>query len=283
MGLIALPTDWSRQPRQPRWSALARRAYALVHTGGGWVGDAENRVIPMALASGMRPHADGAYLLGRNDTNGPSAESLLGRWNIASTQPASASAMCMVATIWRTGATANMGYLASWGESGTGTRCHVLTTSTTLVVSMRETQFATPRAQTYALTAGQRNTWAVRAVAGDGIYVWRDGELLSPSSSSGTMPSSALVTFTETAQPVWMGARDDFSALGAHYGQALWFEDLGNEMMRALSVSPYRLLHEPSRIWVPTASAAPSMPTLSLPTVTAIGATYATPRVTLTY
>ncbi|ODU07988.1 MAG: hypothetical protein ABS84_14860 [Rubrivivax sp. SCN 71-131] len=38
----------------------------------------------------------------------------------------------------------------------------------------------------------------------------------------------------------------------------------------------------PRQIWVPTA-AAPSMPTLSLPTVTAIGATQATPRVTLTY
>jgi hypothetical protein len=38
----------------------------------------------------------------------------------------------------------------------------------------------------------------------------------------------------------------------------------------------------PRQIWVPTSTAS-SMPTLSLPTVTAIGATQATPRVTLTY
>ena len=61
-------------------------------------------------------------------------------------------------------------------------------------------------------------------------------------------------------------------------------------LLRALSDSDIATMFSdpwafiaPSQNRVPTASAAPSMPTLSLPTVTAIGATQATPRVTLTY
>lgn len=252
MALIAPPADRSVQPEHPRWSALARRAYALVHTGGGWVGDAENRVIPMAQASGTRPYADGCYLLGRADTNGASVESRLGRWNIASNQPASISAMCLVATIWRTGAISQVGYLAAWGDTASGRRCYVEASSTALTVSLRQGLFDTPRVQSYALTSGVRSTWAVRAATGEGIYVWRDGELLSPSSSSGTMPASSL--YSSSAQPVWMGGESEYSALGAHYGQALWFEDLGNEMMQALSGSQYRMLHEPRRIWVPVSA-----------------------------
>lgn len=61
-------------------------------------------------------------------------------------------------------------------------------------------------------------------------------------------------------------------------------------LLRALSDSDIATMFSdpwafiaPSQNRAPTASAAPSMPTLSLPTVTAIGATQATPRVTLTY
>ena len=61
-------------------------------------------------------------------------------------------------------------------------------------------------------------------------------------------------------------------------------------LLRALSDSDIAAMFSdpwafiaPSQNRAPTASAAPSMPTLSLPTVTAIGATQATPRVTLTY
>lgn len=60
--------------------------------------------------------------------------------------------------------------------------------------------------------------------------------------------------------------------------QEIWPDDFA----AGVSAEP-QILFEPRQIWVPQSAGGPSMPTLSLPTVTAIGATQATPRVTLTY
>ena len=86
------------------------------------------------------------------------------------------------------------------------------------------------------------------------------------------------------------------TGVATHFGQngttdtathCLWLvrapRVLTDDEHRRLATDPYNTLFAPRQIWVPTASAGPSMPTLSLPTVTAIGATQATPRVTLTY
>ena len=71
----------------------------------------------------------------------------------------------------------------------------------------------------------------------------------------------------------WYQAAQDFF-LGAFWAGAV---------DPAISAQPWDLF-APRQIWAPmSAGAGPSMPTLSLPTVTAIGATQATPRVTLTY
>ena len=246
MALIA-PLPQRTQPCRPNWSALAKEAYALVYTGRGLVEGGGRGPLPNQVVATTAPFRDGAYLFGRNEDT----PNRLGRWNIAATQPSNIPAMCLVVRLMRANIAQN-GHIVAWGDLATSNRCHVLITQTTLVVSLRQGLFDTPRVETYALTALNTNTWAVRAVPGVGIEVYRDGVLLTPSGTSGTMPASSL--YSLTTQPVWMGGQEDFSVFGAHYGAAVWFRDLGSEIVRGLSTDIYGFLHEPQRIFIPVSA-----------------------------
>jgi len=236
------------QPPQPRWTELALRAAALVHTGAGDVRNRNGAVIPLvSAAAATRPDEDGAYLLGRAEEG----QTRLGRWNLLAAQPASITAYSLVFRLRRS-SLAFDGQLVSWGDTATARRNVVLTTTTGLRVEARQGQYDTPRSETYALSAGVTHTWGVRVVAGVGIEVYRDGILQTPTASSGTMPASSL--YRANSQPVWMGGESDYNALGGLYGYGLWFEDLGADTVRALSADIHNGLHEPLRIWVPVSA-----------------------------
>ena len=82
---------------------------------------------------------------------------------------------------------------------------------------------------------------------------------------------------------VFFGGDVNSAATGPSFLGLLWANRvLTADEVREVSVNPWQLF-APRQIWVPQSAGGPSMPTLSLPTVTAIGATQATPRVTLTY
>jgi len=274
--VILIRRPWTRQPELPDWTALSKRAARLIHTGRGYVANGKGQPLVSAVVSATLPLEDGAFLVGRNEAG----QIRCGRWTLVDNQPSSLTAFCLVFSARRTTGSANDGFVASWGDTSTGTRCHVKFGATSLSISLRQGLFDTPRVQSYSLTAGIRYTWAVRAVAGVGIEVWRGGALLTPTSSSGTMPASSF--YTLSSQHIWFGGEGDFSAFGGHYGQAIWLEDVGDSVMQQLSADMYNGLFEPRRIWVPSTAAGGGLPTLTwaAPTVTA---TTFTPRVTYTY
>lgn len=248
MPLIQHSWQHQTQPPQPRWSPLALRAAALVHTGAGDVRDRNGAAIPLvSAAAATRPNEDGAYLLGR----GEEGQTRLGRWNLLAAQPASITAYSLVFRLRRS-SQAFDGQLVAWGESAVARRNVVLATPTGLRIDARQGPYDTPRSETYALSAGVTHTWGVRVVAGVGIEVYRDGILQTPTASSGTMPASSL--YRTNSQPVWMGGEAEYSALGVLYGYGLWFEDLGSDTVRALSADIHNQLHEPLRIWVPVSA-----------------------------
>lgn len=82
---------------------------------------------------------------------------------------------------------------------------------------------------------------------------------------------------------IWVAGNSATPLTGSLLCGGVMARALSDTDARDLSLLGFGALFEPRRIGVPSASVAPSMPTLSLPTVTAIGATQATPRVTLTY
>ena len=204
-------------------------------------------LLPSQSVASTTPYRDGVYLNGRGDGD----PTRLGRWHLGA-QPASLRAFCLAAEIQR-GAGTNPGYLISWGENSTAVRGNVSITATSFVVTVRETQFGTARVETYDLVVGQRSTWAVRAVAGVGIEVYKNGALQVPVSSTGTVPTAAI--YVSPGQPFWAGSNLDYSALGALFGLALWDRDLGSSVVRDMSMDIHSALHIPRRIYIPGAAA----------------------------
>lgn len=110
---------------------------------------------------------------------------------------------------------------------------------------------------------------------------WIDGSSLSVTTEA--TPTGSLNTTTTATYYLGNRAAAD-RAFNGVIGPVIALDRiLPDSQARDVASGDVWSLFEPRRIWVPSASVAPSMPTLSLPTVTAIGATQATPRVTLTY
>lgn len=112
------------------------------------------------------------------------------------------------------------------------------------------------------------------------VRVWARG-IAAEAYAENTTNVGSLPALTLAAVMGYSGSVD-ISQLDGGVTLAAWLRLSPTEQQaREWLANPWQIF-APRRIWVPVA-AAPSMPTLSLPTVTAIGATQATPRVTLTY
>jgi len=273
--MLILKRPWTRQPSSASLSEVGNTAFGLVNSSNGVLRNKTGQLltdlyVPAWSARTLRN--DGTYIYSRNENGILSA----GRYQLAVQPSIAPSAVCFVHSFARANI-AQVGYAVAWSDTATSARCHIQITSSTFTISLRQGVFDTPRVENYDLTHSVRSTWSVRAIAGVGISVWRDGALLTPSASSGTMPATSFFNTPGTA--IWFGGPDEYSGYGAHYGSALWFSDLGPQLMADMSLGMYRVLYSPKQIYIPTN---PPYKTLSSATWTNLTATSVTPRVTWT-
>lgn len=255
---------WFRQPpASAPLSQLGRRADAVVNTGSkGLIRILRGARSGMTdlFGSSTRSYLDGMYLNGRSD-----GDTKLGQWEIVK-PPANPAAISCAFRVHRADAV-YAGDLFYWGDSAsTATpRCYIQIFND-IIVSVRQGQFDTLYVVTYSDAApltGQ-SSFGLRIIAGVGVELWKDGELLTPSSTTGTLPASSI--YANASNFIWMGRKDDYGGFGALFGSAIWFYDIGSPAARRLSADFYNELYAPRRKVLPIASGAPTLPTLSAAT-----------------